>query len=67
MKMPGNDGEKRDILGFLFFSELGVTGRDQKAREEERGRGRRWRKGKAAMGPDVSGAHDQELWTMSTG
>ena len=65
--MPVNDGEKRDILGFLFFSELGVTGRDQKAREEERGRGRRWRKGKAALGPDVSGEHDLELYTMSTG
>ena len=64
--MPGNDGEKRDILGFIF-SGLGVTGRDHKARKEERRRGRRWRKGKAAMGPDVSGAHDQELWTMRTG
>ena len=63
--MPGNDGEKRGILG--FFSGLGVTGRGHKAREEERGRGRRWRKGKAALGPDVSGAHDQELWTMRTG
>ena len=49
-----------------FFSGLSVTGRDHKAREDERRR-RRWRKGKAAMGPDVSGAHDQELWTMSTG
>ena len=60
--MPGNDGEKRGILGF-FFSGLGVTGRDQKVREEERGRLRRQRKGKAALGPDVSGAHDQGLCT----
>ena len=44
-----------------FFSGLSVTGRDHKAREDERRRRRRWRKGKAAMGPDVSGAHDQEL------
>ena len=64
--MPGNDGEKRDILGF-FFSGLGVTGRGHKAREEERGRGRRCIKGKAALGPDVSGEHDLELYTMSTG
>ena len=59
--MPGNDGEKRGILG--FFSGLGVTGRGHKAREEERGRLRRQRKGKAALGPDVSGAHDQGLCT----
>jgi hypothetical protein len=58
--------ERREVF-WAFFSGQGVTGRDQKAREEERGRGRRWRKGKAALGPDVSGAHDQELWTVSTG
>ena len=58
--------ERREVF-WDFFSGLCVTGRDHKAREEERGRGRRWRKGMAAIGPDVSGAHDQELWTMRTG
>ena len=58
--------EKREVF-CDFFSGLSVTGRDHKARKEERRRGRRWRKGKAALGPDVSGTHDQELWTMSTG
>ena len=54
--------ERREVF-WAFFSGQGVTGRDQKAREEERGRGRRWIKGKAALDPDVSGAHDQELCT----
>ena len=57
--------ERREVF-WDFFSGLCVTGRDHKAREDERRR-RRWRKGKAAMGPDASGAHGQEMWTMSTG
>ena len=57
--------ERREVF-CDFFSGLCVTSRGHKAREDERRR-RRWRKGKAAMGPDVSGAHDQELWTMRTG
>ena len=59
--------ERREVCGAFFPPGMGVTYKHYKAREEERGRGRRWRKGKAALGPDVSGAHDQELWTMRTG
>jgi hypothetical protein len=59
--------ERGEVCWAFFSNGLCVTCRYYKAREEERVRGRRWRKGKAAQGPDGSRAHYEELWTMSTG
>ena len=57
--------ERREVCGAFFSPGMGVTYKHYKAREEERIKGRRWRQGKAPLGPDDSEAHDQELWIMS--